>query len=456
MPVAVQVLRHASIRPHRPAVCGPEGELSYAEFARRIRGAAVHLSGRGAGRGTLVAINLADPVDLLIVALAADLAGATPLLCDPSWDPRVLEAVPADLRIDAMPPVVDGPSVRPSPLPDDHAWACFSSGSTGRPRAVVRTRASWTASFQQVDELAGTGPDDVVLVPGPLTSSLYGFAAVHALAAGATVLVPGRWSPGSLAAQLCRATVVHLVPHYLPTVLEALRDGAGGPLRTAMVGGAALPAGLRERAADAGVRVVSYYGATEMSFVAVDTDGSGLRPFPGVRIEVRTPPGESLGEVWVRSPWLAEGYLADAVGPLRIDSGGWMSVGDVAEPYRPGEVLRLRGRGDGAIQTGGATIVPEDVEEVLRSVPGVGDIVVVGLPHPDLGAVVTAILEVGSGTPPAKAALEAVARGGLDVAQRPRRWYSVESLPRTPAGKPARGLVAARLAGGDQDLRRLN
>lgn len=455
MPVAAQVLRHASTRPHRQAVCGPGGELSYAELARRIRGVAVHLSGRGAGRGTLAAISLADPVDLLTVVLAADLAGATPLLCGPSWDARMREAIPADLHIDAMPPVVDGSPMSPSPLPEDRSWACFGSGSTGRPRAVVRTRASWTTSFQQVGELAGIGPEDVVLVPGPLTSSLYGFAAVHALAAGATALLPGRWSPGALPAQLRRATVAHLVPHYLPVVLDALREEAGSPLRTAVVGGAALPGGLRERAAAAGVRVVSYYGATEMSFVAVDADGSGLRPFPGVEVEVRVPAGRSLGEVWVRSPWLAEGYLAGAVGPLRIDEDGWMSVGDVAEPYRPGEVLRLRGRGDGAIQTGGATVVPEDIEEVLRSVPGVGDIVVVGSPHPELGAVVTAVLEVGAGTPPSRAALESVARGGLDAAQRPRRWYAVKSLPRTPAGKPARGLVAARLAGGDQDLWRL-
>ncbi|SEH01376.1 long-chain acyl-CoA synthetase [Nonomuraea solani] len=441
-------MRHAAERPERLAVRGPAGELTYAELAGRIQGAARHLLGRGAGRGALVAIGLADPVELLIAALAADLAGATPLVGEHMWDrtrwAQVVPEPPAVL-VDRPLPYVAGPALWHEAKPDDLAWACFSSGSTGRPRAVVRARDSWTGSFPYLGELAGIGPGDVVLVPGSLVSSLYSFAAVHTLATGATAVVPGRWPGGDLAALLSEATVVHLVPHRLPDVLRS-----PGALRTAVVGGAALGPGARAAAAKAGVQVVSYYGATELSFVAVDTDGGGLRPFPNVEIEVR---GAPLGEVWVRSPWLAEGYLGGAAGPLRRDGDGWVSVGDVAEPYRMGRTLRVRGRGGGAIQTGGATVVPEDVEEVLRKVPGVADVVVVGSPHPSLGAVVTAIVEAEDAPP--RAALEAMARSGLDVAQRPRRWYTTPSLPRTPTGKPARALIAARLAGDDPDIRRL-
>ncbi|MGI5290804.1 class I adenylate-forming enzyme family protein [Nonomuraea polychroma] len=454
MPVADHVMRHAALRPGRVALRGPLGELTYGELAENVHGAARHLLRRSVSPGSLVAIGVADPVALLVSVLATDLAGATPLVGDHAWDrrrwARMIGAAVVDVVVDAPLPYVPGPAVEHVPGPGDRAWACFSSGSTGRPRAVVRTRASWTASFPHLDELAGIGPDDVVLVPGPLSSSLYAFAALHALATGATAVVPGRWPAGSLAAFLKQATVMHLVPHLLPAVLAA-----PGALRTAVAGGAALDPRWRAVAERAGVRVVSYYGATELSFVAADADGGGLRPFPGVEIEVRTGPGGVLGEVWARSPWLAEGYLGGAAGPLRRDGDGWMTVGDVAHPYREGEVLRLRGRGDGAIQTGGATVVPEDVEEVLRKVPGVGDIVVIGAPHPSLGSVVTAILEADGGGPPPRALLEAVARSGLDVAQRPRRWYAVPSLPRTRAGKPARALVAARLAADDPDIRRL-
>ncbi|NBE98523.1 hypothetical protein FE391_33015 [Nonomuraea sp. KC401] len=452
MPVADHVLRHAAERPARPAVCGHDAELSYAELGTDIQGAARHLRGRGIGPGSLVAIGLAGPAALLTAVLAADLAGATPLVGDPAWGrerwARVTGALTPDLLVTEPLPYAPGRALTPDPDPADLAWACFSSGSTGRPRAVIRRRASWTNSFAPFSELAGIGAGDAVLVPGPLTSSLYAFAAVHALAVGACTVVPGRLPTTTPAGM--RATVVHLVPHLLDEVLRR-----PGSLRTAVVGGAALPPGARAAAAQTGVNVVAYYGATELSFVAADADGGGLRPFPGVEIEVRAEPGAGLGEVWARSPWLADGYLGDVPGPLRRDAGGWASVGDVARPHREGEVLRLRGRGDGAIQTGGATVVAEDVEEVLRTVPGVGDVVVVGSPHPSLGSVVTAILEAEGASPPSRAALESMARGGLDAAQRPRRWYAVPSLPRTQSGKPARALVAARLAGGDPDIRRL-
>ncbi|MDA0637950.1 class I adenylate-forming enzyme family protein [Nonomuraea sp. MCN248] len=469
MPVAAQVIRHAAVRPGRIAVSGPHGEITYGDLARRARETATalranRLTDRPGGVGPwVVGICLADPVEQLIAVLAADLAGAVPLL----YEPALRDGVPANLRVETLPSgsqagseagveagseagveagVGDAPPF--AAAPGDLAWACFSSGSTGRPRAVVRTRASWTGSFEPLNAITGIGADDTVLVPGPLVSSLYGFAAVHALAAGATVLAPGRWAPGPLPELLRRATAAHLVPHLLPELLDALPDG--GPLRVAVVGGAALPAGVRERAEGAGVRVVAYYGATELSFVAVDADGGGLRPFPEVEIEVRPP----RGEVWARSPWLAEGYLDGVAGPLKAEDK-WMSVGDLAHPYPPGEPLRLRGRGDGAIQTGGATVVPEDVEAVLRRAVGVGDVVVAGSPHPGLGAVVTAVVETGDGPLPSRAALERVARGGLAAAQRPRLWYAVAALPRTPTGKPARAELAARLAAGDPELRRL-
>ncbi|PZF81202.1 AMP-binding protein [Jiangella anatolica] len=409
MPVFREVLAHAAAQPHRIAVRCGDTTRTYAQLARDAERARPDVK-----PGALVPLPDGDPVAQLIAMLGADAAGAVPLACDPSWRTEHRRAL-----LGPLPAAVDDPAAH------DLAWAGFTSGSTGRPRVVVRSRSSWTGSFPATDRLTGVTGDDTVLVPGALSWSLTAFGAAHALAAGATVLLTGDWSAPALARALPDADVVHLVPHRLSTVLDA----APGRLRTAVVGGAALPATLRDRAAAAAIGVVAYYGATELSFVAVDPDGSGLRPFDEVEIELRA------GEVWVRSPWLAHGYLGDG-GPLRRDGDGWATVGDLAHSAEP---LVLRGRGDGAILTGGATVVPEDVEAVLASVAGVAGVVVVGLPHPELGQVVAAVV---SGDGVRRAELEAAARTGLTPSQRPRRWLAVDELPRTSTGKPARALVA--------------
>ncbi|TDC48254.1 hypothetical protein E1212_21810 [Jiangella ureilytica] len=428
MPVFREVMAHAADHPHRVAVRYGDAVRTYAQLAAGAEAARPDVE-----PGALVPLTDGDPLALLTGLLAADGAGAVPLVCDPAWRPEHRRAM-----LGALPATVGAAATH------DLAWAGFTSGSTGRPRVVVRSRSSWTGSFAATGRLTGIGPDDTVLVPGSLSWSLTAFATAHALAAGATVLLTGDWSAPALRAALPAADVAHLVPHRLATALEAA--GGRGRLRTAVVGGAALGTALRDRAADAGVGVVAYYGATELSFVAVDPDGAGLRPFDEVEIALR-PAAPGLAEVWVRSPWLAHGYLGDG-GPLRRDDDGWATVGDLADADADGDgdgPLVLRGRADGAILTGGATVVPEDVEAVLAAVPGVDGVVVIGVPHAGLGEVVAAVVR-GAGV--TRAALEAVARERLAPAQRPRRWLAVDDLPRTPVGKPARAQVGAGVASG--------
>jgi acyl-CoA synthetase (AMP-forming)/AMP-acid ligase II len=428
MPVFREVMAHAADHPHRVAVRYGDAVRTYAQLAAGAEAARPDVK-----PGALVPLTGGDPLALLTGLLAADRAGAVPLVCDPSWRPEHRRAM-----LGALPAAVDGAAVH------DLAWAGFTSGSTGRPRVVVRSRSSWTGSFAATDRLTGIGPDDTVLVPGSLSWSLTAFATAHALAAGATVLLTGDWSVPALRAALPAADVAHLVPHRLAAVLDERPDR----LRTAVVGGAALGTALRDRAADADVGVVAYYGATELSFVAVDPDGAGLRPFDEVEVALRPAAAPGPAEVWVRSPWLAHGYLGDDGGPLRRDDDGWATVGDLADAGgvddgdRP---LVLRGRADGAILTGGATVVPEDVEAVLAGVPGIDGVVVVGVPHTGLGEVVVAVVQ-GDGV--RRAALEAVARDRLAPAQRPRRWLAVDDLPRTSAGKPVRALISAGVADG--------
>ena len=109
------------------------------------------------------------------------------------------------------------------------------------------------------------------------------------------------------------------------------------------------------------------------------------------------------------------------------------AAGDAAD------LLRFRGRSDGAILTAAATVIPDDVEAALQRIDGIVDAVVFGLPNTRAGALVAAVIETGPGRrPPSARERRRQAGELLSGTHLPRRWYWVERLPRTASGKPAR------------------
>lgn len=379
------------------------------------------------------------------------LDGATDGLVDRLRAVRAAGDVPLvdDVRRPAAERAAVRALVRDARLPADAAWATLTSGSSGTPRIVLRTAASWAESFPAIsallDDPAVPDAERVVALPAPPSSSLTLFSLAHALDGGPRPVFPGQDAgrDGGLAG----ATSFHGTPQALRTLL----DGGGLPrVRTALVGGSHLDENLRADAESRGIRVISYYGAAELSFVAVD-DGTGLRPFPGVDIDVRD------GELWVRSPYAALGYLG-AGGPLRTD-GEWATVGDLAEldsrldpgtgPENETRTLRLRGRADGAIITASATVIPEEVEAELRRLPAIADAVVFGLPAGNVGSLVAAMVEPAPGSPTiTTGALRGSTSSRLGPAHRPRIWFTGE-LPRNASGKPARAEIVRRALAGE-------
>lgn len=295
----------------------------------------------------------------------------------------------------------------------------FSSGSTGRPRGIVRTTESWRTSFASFSDITGIAAQDTVWLPGPLWSSLFLFGALHAGAVGAQVVFREDNSDES-----ARATALHCVPVQLPSLLD--RGEAGGlPLvRCVVVAGDHCSAPLRQRCEAAGWRLVEYYGSAELSIVAWRDHDGGFRSFPGVETELRD------GTIWARSPHVVGGYLSSVdEGPFRLDPAGWATVGDLARAV-PGGGFEVLGRGNSAVTTGGHTVVVEEVERLLRRLPGVDDVAVLGMPHTQLGQMLTAVV-VGS-------AVDSTLRSAvaeMPTPSRPRRWLHVDALPRTSGGK---------------------
>lgn len=280
-----------------------------------------------------------------------------------------------------------------------------TAGTTGSaPRPVRRTTDSWWLSFPAYAELAGLRAGALLHVPGPLTATMNLFAAVHAADSGiATCADPHE------------ATHVVLTPARLD---QGLADGSLQDGQTVVVAGDRLSAGLAGRARAAGLVVHHYYGAAELSFVAWGPDAGHLRVFPGVEVRVRK------GALEARSPYVA---LSAPREP-----SGWTGVGDRGELLADGR-LRVHGRPD-AVTTGGATVPVAEVEAALADVGAV----VVGVPHPRLGAVLAAVVP----GPPDTAALRTLARDRLPASHRPRHWLHRPTLPVTDAGKVDRDALA--------------
>ncbi|MGZ4626391.1 MAG: class I adenylate-forming enzyme family protein, partial [Kineosporiaceae bacterium] len=335
-----------------------------------------------------------------------------------------------------------------------------TSGSSGRPRAVVRTAGSWAASLTGYTWLSRQTPADLAWTPGGGASTLTLFALWHALATGVPALATGRWrgvagtgvagaGVAVAGARRSEVTVVHAVPAAATDVLAARRAGALPALRRVVVAGAAVPGELRAAAAAAGVELAEYYGAAELSFVAADADGGGLRAFPGAEVRVRD------GRVQVRSPYLALGYLGGAAGPLTVDAEGWAGVGDLGR-MGPDGVLVVAGRGEDAISVGGHVVLAADVEAVLGRVPGVAEVVCLGVPHDRLGERVVAVVRTrpGQDWPEVRARVRAAARDELPEPARPVRLMQCSELPTTESGKVARAVVRAQLLGGGRERAR--
>lgn len=315
---------------------------------------------------------------------------------------------------------------------DGRSWLELStSGTAAAPRTVRRSLTSWEGSFDHVSRLTGTGPTDRVLVPAPPSGSMFAFAHAHAAHVRATVVALPRWSLRDAEAALVSCTIAHLTP----AMLTGLLDRDLGRLRTVVCAGAALPPTVRRRAESAGVHVVDYYGAAELSFVAMRV-GARLDPFPEVEVDLRDE------VIWARSPWVAEGYAPGQSGPMLRDADGWVTVGDRG---RLDDELGLvvLGRGDDTVTTGGATVLCADIEAAVLTFPSVTGAAVVGTPHPELGEVLEVVV-TGAPTPHLgelrSRTAELVSRTHV-----PRRWHIWSELPLTPAGKLNRAEVRRRL-----------
>jgi acyl-CoA synthetase (AMP-forming)/AMP-acid ligase II len=180
-----------------------------------------------------------------------------------------------------------------------------------------------------------------------------------------------------------------------------------------------------------------------------EAPGTLGRPVAGVALEIRDAGGKPLpegeeGEVCVRSAYNMLGYWRDDEATARaIGPGRWLRTGDIGT-VEQGR-LRLTARRSDLIIRGGENVYPAEIENALAEYPGVRECIVLGVPHPDLGQEVLAVVVFG-GAPAAEADLAAFARDRLAYFKVPSRWkITTDPLPRNATGKVIRREVEKTL-----------
>ncbi|WP_232006025.1 o-succinylbenzoate--CoA ligase [Mycobacterium sp. 852013-50091_SCH5140682] len=323
-----------------------------------------------------------------------------------------------------------------SPIDDDVAVVVSTSGTTGAPKGALLTAAALRASAEATHHrLGGTGCW-LLALPGYHIAGLQ--VLIRSVVAGTTpVSIAPSFDvgdlPGAVAAMGSGRRYASLVAVQLD---KALRDaGAAAALAeldAVLIGGGPMPAGVAERAAAAGITVVRTYGMSETAGGCV-YDGVAL---DGVAVRIVD------GRIVLGGATVAKGYR-NPISPDPFAEPGWFRTDDIGAVDDSG-VLRVLGRVDDAISTGGLTVLPQLVESALATHPAIADCAVFGVADERLGQRVVAAVVLSSAAAPQVAELRAHVAKTLDATAAPREIHVVDELPRRGIGKLDRRALARR------------
>ena len=357
--------------------------------------------------------------------------------------------------------VADRPS---SPVPDEELGAAmlYSSGTTGRPKGILRPLPVGhpgeplpvMAFVQQV--LFAMRPGMVYLSPAPMFHSAPQAAVAGALRLGATSIVMERFDPEFYLQLVERHRVTHsqVVPTMFSRMLKLPEDVRRrydtSSLEVVIHAAAPCPVPVKQAMIDwFGPVLREYYGATEANGFTVNTSEEWLahpgtvgRAVHGV-VEIRDDDGALLpvgepGTVWFRGATNFEYFGApEKTASSRDATGEASTVGDIGHLDADG-YLYLTDRKHFMIIRGGVNVYPQETENVLVTHPSVMDAAVIGVPDPDLGEEVKAVVQPMDGVAPGadlERELQAFCREHLAAVKCPRSIDFVDELPRLPTGK---------------------
>ena len=343
--------------------------------------------------------------------------------------------------------------------PGDLAAILYTSGTTGRSKGAMLTHENLSSNAEALISTWRFTSDDVLIHALPIFHTHGLFVASNvALMSGAAMIFLPMFDAGEVMALMPRASVLMGVPTFYTRLLDhpGLTRDATASMRLFISGSAPLLAEThRQFQRRTGHAILERYGMTETGMNTsnpYDGDrvpGSVGFPLPGVELRVTEPesgrplPTGEVGVIEVRGPNVFAGYWGmpeKTQAEFRPD--GFFITGDLGRVDERGYVWIL-GRGKDLVITGGYNVYPKEVELEIDAIPGVLESAVIGLPHPDFGEAVTAVV-VADGDPPREADMLAALRDRLAAYKCPKRVIFADALPRNTMAKVQKNVLRDR------------
>ena len=345
---------------------------------------------------------------------------------------------------------------------DDLAGLLYTSGTTGRSKGAMLTQDNLLSNAQLLARAWRFGPDDVLLHALPVfhTHGLFVATNTVLLSGGAMILHPG-FDLDAVIAALPRATAMMGVPTFYTRLLAdpRLTRDLVAHMRLFTSGSAPLLAETHaEFAARTGHAILERYGMTETNMNTSNPYDGDRRPgtvgppLPGVEVIVTDPetgtelPRGKTGMIEVRGPNVFVGYwnMREKTAE-ELRANGFFITGDLGR-FDDDGYLHIVGRAKDLIISGGYNVYPKEVELLLDDAPGVLESAVVGVPHPDFGEAVLAVIVPADGAAPDAGALETLLQGRIARYKQPKSYEFLPALPRNTMGKVQKADLRARFS----------
>lgn len=341
----------------------------------------------------------------------------------------------------------------------DLAAILYTSGTTGRSKGAMISHGNLVSNARALVDAWQITSADWLLHALPIFHIHGLFVAINSLLmAGGSMLFLAKFDAVDILRLLPRVNLLMGVPTFYTRLLDqpGLTREAVAHMRLFISGSAPLTAETHKAFFErTGMAILERYGMTETGMnTSNPLDGERIAgtvgfPLPGVELRITDPgkaeptllPQGEPGMIEVRGPNVFQGYWRmpeKTAEELRAD--GYFMTGDIGFVDDRGYV-QIVGRNKDMIISGGFNVYPKELEEILDTLPGVVESAVIGVPHPDFGEGVTAVLVASKGQAPSEAQVLAALDGKLARFKQPKRVLVVEALPRNVMGKVQKNVL---------------